>query len=63
MDYDQLLARYEGALNAILELELQIWELCSQNARLQQALSDMNSADSGSRTSPSEKAEMASKSS
>lgn len=36
MDYKELLAKYVEALQTILELELQIWELCSQNSQLRQ---------------------------
>lgn len=45
MDDNELLAKYNEALQTILELELQIWELCSQNSQLRQALEATNSAE------------------
>lgn len=48
MEYDQLVALYEDALDAILEMELQIWGLCSENIQLRQALHALNSTDPGS---------------
>jgi len=41
MDYEQLLAQYEDAWDTILEL--QFWELCRHNNRLQRTLSGRNS--------------------
>lgn len=46
MDYEQLLALYEEALDTILGLELQIWELCSQNSQLRSILSKLGKVDS-----------------
>lgn len=43
MDYEQLLAQYEDALDTILELELQIWELCCQNVQLRRNLNGRDS--------------------
>jgi len=48
MDYEQLLAQYEDALDTILELELQIWELCCRNNQLQRTLDGLDSADPNS---------------
>ena len=45
MEYKALLARYTEALQTILELEIQIWELCSQNSQLRQALDHAISAE------------------
>lgn len=52
MDYEQLLAQYEDALSTILELELQIWELCFQNRQLRHILSGLDKVDSGPRLLP-----------
>lgn len=45
MDYNELLTKYNEALQTILELELQIWDLCSQNSQLRQTLGVSNSAE------------------
>ena len=45
MEYKAHLARYTEALQTILELEIQIWELCSQNSQLRQALDHAISAE------------------
>ena len=46
MDYNELLDKYNEAMQTILELELQIWELCSQNSQLHQVPESSNSAES-----------------
>ena len=46
LDYDEFLVKYTEAMQTIMELELQIWELCSQNSQLHLVSGVSNSAES-----------------